>query len=165
MSSSAQIPQYVTNLRTFYGQPSQDLVLGIVVFYEQLEPAADIEQVALRYYREFIGVYWERFGETTWMQSWQKVYERAVGQKPDIVSELNAVVYRTYVSDRLSNLLRFDSVDDCETAQQLLAAAYDDPDVTDLRIYEIGDSSVMQGLLIIGYRLNGETTAVVLLVD
>ena len=165
MSSSAQIPQYVTNLRAFYSPPSQDLILDIVVFYEQLEPAADIEQVALRYYREFIGVYWDRFGESTWMQSWQKVYERPVGKKSDIVSELNAVIYRTYVCDRLSNLLRFDPVDDCETAQQLLAAAYDHPDVTDLRIYKIGDSDVMEGLLIIGYRVTGETTALVLLVD
>ncbi len=56
-------------------------------------------------------------------------------------------------------------MDDPETAVKALAAAYDDPDVVDFRVYTIGDGSAMSGLLLAGRRKNGEATFVEVLMD
>ena len=51
-------------------------------------------------------------------------------------------------------------------ARAALAAAYDDPAVTDLRVYNLGDGGAMSGLLVAGYRKGtGEATFLVFLMD
>jgi len=50
-------------------------------------------------------------------------------------------------------------------AQQALAVAYDDPQVTDLRIDRIGDGAAMSGLLLAGCRTTGEVTILISLLD
>jgi len=44
-------------------------------------------------------------------------------------------------------------------------AAFDDPSVTELRAYNIGDGGDMPGLLLAGRRDNGGTTRLVFLLD
>ena len=56
-------------------------------------------------------------------------------------------------------------MDDAQAAKKALAGAYDDPQVADLRIYNIGDGEAMSGLLVAGLRQNGEATFLVALMD
>jgi hypothetical protein len=158
MSSSSQVPKYITDLATFYNA-SKDGLLGIAVFYQEI-PEADLEQVALRYYRHFVGEeYWGR----QWMEAWELLYVRPENRTGDIASEFEAA----NDNDRITNLLGLDPdfEEDYEMAKQYLAAAYDHPEVIDLRIYEIGDRDILYGRIIIGCRRNGETTIFVCMVD
>jgi len=45
-----------------------------------------------------------------------------------------------------------DEVDDAAAARSALAAAYDDPAVTELRVFNLGDGAEMAGLLIAARR-------------
>jgi hypothetical protein len=152
------IPQYVTDLEALYGSPSQS-GFGSAVFYEQLQPDPDLEKVALRYYRHFMGDLWERFGEAAWMTPWKPIYTRNAGAEHDILAALQAIADPTVAS--LVPLL----LDQGEAARSALAATYDPEDVANLRIYTIGDGEAMSGLLIAGYRTSGALTVLVLLLD
>jgi hypothetical protein len=59
-----------------------------------------------------------------------------------------------------------DSVSDAEKARAALAVAYDDPAVTELKVYNLGDGGAMSGLLVAGRRgETGETTFLTFLYD
>jgi len=55
--------------------------------------------------------------------------------------------------------------DDMSRAQEALAAVFNYPQITDLRLYAIGDGAAMSGLLLAGSRKTGETTILVSLLD
>ncbi|MCB0201860.1 MAG: hypothetical protein KDI03_17475, partial [Anaerolineae bacterium] len=57
-----------------------------------------------------------------------------------------------------------DNVDNAEAARAALAAVYDDPAVTELRVYTLGDGEAMSGLLVAGRR-GSEATFLVFLLD
>ncbi|WAK74350.1 hypothetical protein AP9108_33465 [Arthrospira sp. PCC 9108] len=46
-----------------------------------------------------------------------------------------------------------------------MAIAFDSPEVTDLRIYQIHDEDILNGRLIISRRANGETTTLIFICD
>ena len=59
-----------------------------------------------------------------------------------------------------------DSVEEAETARAALSVAFDDPSVTELRAFNLGDGGAMSGLLVAGRRgASGETTFLVFLMD
>lgn len=159
MSSSSQYPKYVTDLIDFYSTREE-----VVVFYEQVGPDADLEQVALKYYRQYVETVWD---ETlvneyhNWMEEWDLLYTRPDDKSGDIVSEFKAV---NDIYERILFALKLDD-DESEIAEQKLAAAYDVPEVADLRIYQLSDVDIKTGRLIIGRRTNGETTVVVVVRD
>lgn len=154
-------PDYVINLEAVYGVPSQ-AGLGSSVFYEILQPNTVLESAALRHYQYFVGDLWERFGEAAWMSTWKQIYARTRHDNPDIIAELGAIA-DPLIAQLVPLLL---SVGDANNqAQNALRAAYDAPEVTDLRIYTVGDGEAMSGLLIAGCRMTGETTVLVLLLD
>ena len=67
---------------------------------------------------------------------------------------------------RLSASVILDEVDDAENARAALAAAFDDPAVSELAVYTVGDGAAMAGILIAGRRGDtGETTFLVFLLD
>lgn len=160
-NGSPQIPEYVSNLQAVYGLPSQ-AGYGSAVFYEWVERAEDLEQIALKYYRYFVGDRWERFGEAAWMTAWRQVYRRNRGDTPQIVAEMQGITDPTVAP--LWPLLLTER-DDADGAQQGLSAAYDDATVVDLAIYCLGDGAAMSGVLVAGRRHTGGTTFLVLLLD
>jgi hypothetical protein len=155
-------PPYYTDLVTVYGAPSQ-AGFGSAVFYDSIEPGSDLEPVALQYYQHFVGKLWEQFGADAWISAWKQVYARTGGVKPDIVAELQAISDRN--AAQFVPILLLAETENGDQAQQALAAAYDDLQVTDLRIYAIGDGAAMSGLLLAGCRTTGETTILVSLLD
>ena len=59
-----------------------------------------------------------------------------------------------------------ENVDGAEQARAALAAAYDDPAVTELRVFNLGDGGAMSGLLVAGRRTaTGEAAFLVFLMD
>lgn len=123
----------------------------------------DLEQAALAKYKDFTSDLWERWGEEAWMSPWKEVYARQAGAKPDIVAELRGIADPDAA---ISVPMILDNIDGAEQARAVLAAAYDDPAVTDLRVFNLGDGGAMSGLLIAGRRQGtGEATFLVFLMD
>jgi hypothetical protein len=152
----------VTALQTLYGAPSQ-AGFGSAVFDEIIEPGTDLEPIALRYYQHFVGKLWEQFGADAWMSTWKQVYARTGGITPDIVAELQAIA--DPLAAQYIPILLLADTDNGDKAQKALAVVYNDSQVTDLRIYMIGDGAAMSGLLLAGCRTTGETTILVSLLD
>jgi len=134
------IPAAVANLQAAYGAPSQ-AGFGSAVFYEPTPPEADLEQAALAKYRYFVGELWERYGEAAWRGPWQQVAARPAGAQPNIVAELKGIK-NTGAALSVPMLLDNDA--------GALAAVFDDPTVTELRVFTAGDGAAMSGLLIAG---------------
>lgn len=151
----------VTVLQTLYGEPSQ-AGFGSAVFDEIIEPGADLEPIALRFYQYFVGKLWEQYGKSAWMSTWKQVYVRPTGMQPDIVAELRAIA--DPVAANHVPILLLEETDDQTRAQQVLGSVFNNPQVSDLRVYAIGDGAALSGLLVAGYRPN-EMTILISLID
>ena len=154
-------PDYVLALEKAYGPPSQK-GFGGAVFFEQAEEDSDLQQLATKYYQYFVGELWERWGAEAWMSPWKEVYAREEGVKHDIVKELQGLDDRDAVN---SVPLILEVMDDAQAAKKALAEAYNDLQVADLRVYNVGDGEAMSGLIVAGLRQNGEATFVTVLMD
>lgn len=154
-------PDYVIQLETAYGTPSQ-AAFGSAVFYETAKATDNLERKALEKYKYFVGELWERYGEDAWMGAWKEVYARPAGIKPDIVAELQGI---SDPNAALSTPMILDVVENAPAARRALSNAYDDKSVLELKVYNLGDGGAMSGLLITGRRSNGETTFLVFLYD
>lgn len=160
--NSSPPPLYYTDLVTLYGAPSQ-AGFGSAVFYDQTEPGSDLEQIALHYYQHFVSPLWEQFGGDAWMSAWKLVYNRPAKMPPDVVAEVKGISDRSVA--QFVPILLLDDTDNSDPARQALAAAYDDPLVTAVSVYAIGDGAAMSGLLLAGSRTTGEVTILVSLLD
>ena len=154
-------PDYVAKLEAAYGAPSQ-AGFGSAVFYEPSVAAGKLEQTALAKYKYFVGELWERWGEEAWMGPWKEVYTRATGTSGDIAAELSGI---TDVDAKGSVPMILEVVTNAEAARQALSAAFDDPAVAELAVYNLGDGAAMSGLLVAGRRDSGEATLLVFLMD
>ena len=157
-AATPTLPTYLAGLQAAYGPPS-DAGFGSAVFYTAFADDASLEQAALDKYKAFTGEFWQRYGEATWMGPWKEVYVRAPGAPAGIVAELRGIADRDIA---ISAPLIIDEVDDAAAARAALAAAYDDPAVTELRVFNLGDGAAMAGLLVAGRR--GATVDAILLV-
>lgn len=154
-------PAYVTALAAAYGPPSQ-AAFGSAIFYDS-QPPAGLEQAALAKYQYFVGDLWARYGAEAWLGTWQQIYARPQGAERAVVSELRAIKDRSAAQ---SVELLLDETPDPPAAQQALAAAFDDPAVTELAVYKIGDGAEMAGLLVAARRAaTGETIILAFLLD
>jgi amidase len=155
-------PGHVAGLEASYGSPSQE-GFGSAVFHESLEAGDDLGKAALAKYKYFAGKLWERYGEDAWMGPWKEVYARKAGAKAGIVAELRGI---TDPDASISVPMILDNIDGAEAARAALSTAYDDPAVSELRVYNLGDGAAMSGLLIAGRRgATGETIFLVFLLD
>jgi hypothetical protein len=154
--------QYVADLEASYGAPSQ-AGFGSAVFFEHLKGDDDLTQAALAKYKYYTGELWERWGEAAWMGPWKEAYVRPAGAKADIVTELRGI---SDADAALSAPMILDSVQDAEKARAALAAVYDDPAVTEMRVFNLGDGGAMSGILVAGRRgAAGEAVFLVFLMD
>ena len=152
----------VADLETVYGQPSQ-AGFGSAVFNQSLDAGASLEQAALAKYKYFVGDLWERYGEDAWMGPWKEVYARPAGAEADIAAELRGIDDQ---STALSAEMILDNVDNADASRAALSAVYDDPAVTELRVFNLGDGEAMSGLLVVGRRVeSADATFLVFLLD
>jgi hypothetical protein len=153
---------YVSELESAFGAPSR-AGFGSAVFFEPRGPDSRLSDAALAKYRYFVGDLWQRYGEAAWMKPWKRVYGRSPGAARDIQTELRAI------SDRdaaVSVSMVLDATEDPARARAALAAAFDDPAVTELEVFRIGDGQALSGLVVAGRRSrSGETTLLVFLMD
>jgi len=159
--SKPENPEYVMKLEKSYGPPSQD-GFGSAVFFDQVSPDQSIEEASLEKYKYFVGELWERWGEEAWMSQWKEVYTRQEGKKHDIVTELLSI---TDLNAEPSVGMILNVVKDPDVAKANLSIVYDDPDVVNLRVYNLGDGGAMSGLLVVGQRSNLDTTFLAFLLD
>ena len=154
--------QYVADLEAAYGPPSQS-AFGSAVFYESIGADHSLTNAALAKYKYFAGELWERYGEDAWMGPWKEVYTRAAAAKPDIVAELRGI---SDPDASISAPMILDVVQDADQARAALSAAFDDPAVTELRVFNLGDGEAMSGLLVAGRRADtADATFLVFLLD
>jgi Asp/Glu/hydantoin racemase len=79
------------------------------------------------------------------------------------VAELSGI---TDPDAAISAPMILDVVQDAEKARTALAAAYDDPAVTELRVFNLGDGGAMSGILVASRRAaTGDATFLVFLLD
>lgn len=155
-------PNSVTDLEASYGAPSQS-GFGSAVFYEKQVAADDLEKMALEKYRYFVGDLWERYGEDAWMGPWKEVYARQTGGKHDIISELRG---SNDPDTAISVPMILDNIEGAEKTRAALSVVYDNPMMTDLRVFNLGDGAAMSGLLIAGrHNDTGEAIFLVFLLD
>lgn len=160
--SVAALPDDIVALQAAYGPPSQ-AAFGSAAFYEPDASGVDLADLALAQYKVFVGDLWDRYGEDAWMGPWKEVYARPAGGAPNIVTELRGI---DDADAALSTPMILDVVDDADAARAALAATYDDPAVTELRVFTLGDGEAMTGLLVAGRRgATGEATFLVFLMD
>jgi hypothetical protein len=161
-TSTPAKPDYVASLEAAYGAPSQ-AGFGSAVFFEPMQAGDGLGQAALTKYRYFVGELWERYGEDAWIEPWKEVYARPAGAKPDIVAELRGIEDADAAN---SAPMVLDVVEDAALARAALAAAFDDPAVTELRVFNLGDGGAMSGILVAGRRGDSdEATFLVFLLD
>lgn len=162
MPLAVNAPAYVTQLAASYGAPSQ-AGFGSAVFYQPLKPNEDLQAAALAIYQFFVGALWDRYGADAWLGPWQPVYTRPPVAFHNLVVELRTMQDREAVQ---SASLLLDNLDDPEKAHTVLAAAFDDPAVTELVVYKLGDGAAMGGILVAGRRqAPNEAIFLVFLID
>lgn len=155
-------PGAIAELESVYGGPSQ-AGFGSAVFHERMNAADTLAQRALEKYQYFVGELWERWGRDAWMGPWNEVYARGAGAEGDIVAELRGIRDRNTAR---SVPMILDDLDVADRARAALSAVYDDPAVTELRVFNLGDGGAMSGLLVAGRRAaTGEATCLVFLMD
>jgi hypothetical protein len=158
--TKAGVPQAVQDLQAIYGAPSQ-AGFGSAVFHDPLAADAGLEVLSLAKYKYFAGDLWQRYGESAWMKPWKEVYARAGGSEPDIDNELRSLNDR---AARQSVEMMLDEIENPDKAREALSAIYDDPAITELRAYTLGDDAQMSGLLLAG-RGHGAATILIFLID
>lgn len=155
-------PVFIEQLESFYGPPSQN-GFGSAVFFERIPNTQTLEQAALQKYRYFMGDSWDRFGEEAWMSAWKCVYTRPTGIKQDIVAELRAI-RDPDVSVSVPMIL--DYFENAADSRAALAATFNDPSVSELCVYNLGDGGAMSGILISARHLvMGYATFLVFIMD
>jgi hypothetical protein len=161
-AADATTPGYLQQLERAYGPPSQQ-GFGSAVFHQTLARDDALDAAALAAYRQFLGPLWDRFGESVWMAQWREVYRRPAVAKHDVVAELGRI---DDVDARNSVPMVLEVVEDAPAARAALAVAFDDPDVTELRVFNLGDGEAMSGLLVAGRRAaTGDAVMLVFLMD
>lgn len=149
-------------LQGAYGAPSQ-AGFGSAVFSERLAPSDSLEQHARGWYRHFLGDRWTDVGAEVWLSPWKEVHRRPDGAAPAIVAELRAI---SDPDAQVSAPMILDVVEDAERAREALAGAYDDPSITELRVFSLGDGAAMSGILVAGRAgATGDAAFLVFLLD
>ncbi|MBD2426265.1 hypothetical protein [Phormidium sp. FACHB-1136] len=175
MSALSSFPQYALDLVEIYGPPKQR-AWGTAVFYDRVEPNTDLDEVALRHYKYFANAAdWST--KPRWRETWQCIYQRPTDVPADFFRDLRdatrvgRVDYDDHLLDRLDIAIVFDDQTDSRSVQPnqrtaaALSAAFDAPEVQDFRVYRIGDSEVLEGLLMAAHRGNGEVVMLAFIHD
>ncbi len=160
---SERKPGYIANLEAVYGPPNA-AGFGSAIFHEKLEDDEDLENVAQGAYRCFVGKLWERWGRDVWMSPWREVYTRPVSSGPrDIVAELRGINEPGVAA---SVPLIVEVGETPERTHAVLSAAFDNAEVTELRVFAIGDGEAISGLLVAGKRTaSASATLLVAMMD
>ncbi len=149
-------------LEAVYGGPSESGFGSAVFRLPAADTADDLDAAAEAIYRRFVGDAWKLGGDDAWMGPWKCVYERAAGTEPAIVAELRGIDDQ---AAKGSIPLLMDLLPDPGAAEQALSAAFDEPGMAAVRVYNIGDGAAMSGIILAGEKDTGERVFVTALLD
>jgi hypothetical protein len=155
-------PNYVIELEKSYGPPSQSAFGSAVFFVPVAKQLESLEVDALAQYRYFVGETWNRLGEQNWINGLGTVYVRDPKSSPGVLAELQSLTDRE--TRQVAGLL-LENQENPDSCRLALVNTFDSELVTELRIFKIGDGSVMSGVLIAARLLNVGSVFLVLLLD
>ena len=155
-------PADVISLEAVYGAPSQ-AGYGSAIFYVPLLASNSLAQRALAQYKYFVGDLWDKYGEAAWLGPWKEVYARPPDAKADIVAELRAI---SDADAAVSVPMILDNIEQADKGRAALANGFDDPAVTEVRVFNLGDGGAMSGILVAGRRqASAEALFLIFLLD
>lgn len=160
--SSSSKPETIVPLEKCFGAPNQNAFGSSVFFLSVSQQTEDLEEDSLSQYRYFLGDAWSRLGEQNWINGWAPVYVREQDKSRGILEELKSLPDR---EARQSASLLLENTEDAEESCKALQDAFDSPTVTELRIFKVGDSSAMSGILIAAKLLKTGSLFLILLLD
>ncbi|MDP1561108.1 MAG: hypothetical protein Q8M16_06900 [Pirellulaceae bacterium] len=139
-------PADVLELEDVFGGDSQ-AGFGSAVFFMPVRDSAagSLELESKSFYQRFCGDIWEEFGVENWLGTWKLLHERPVGGSGDIVAEIEGI--RDPESGSAAQML-LDAGPDPDRAIAALRTAFNDPGITQLKIFKIGDGGSMSGAII-----------------
>lgn len=161
ITPDADKPAYLQALEAVFGGPSQE-GFGSAVFFTPGAQNVALEESVQACYQHFVGKLWEKWGAQAWLGPWRETYVRGGSTQKDIIAELRGI---EDTENRQQAAMLLETNDNPAAAQAAVATAYNDPGVTELRVYNIGDGEAMSGLLIAGLRDNAELTILAFLMD
>lgn len=145
-------PPAVVELEDVFGGDSQAGFGSAVFFRPASESAAESLEVASKaIYQRFCGDSWEEFGIENWLGTWKLLHERPIGGTGDVVREIEGI--RDPESGSAAQML-LDAGPDPDRNIAALRTAFNAPEISQLKIFKIGDGGSMSGAIIAA-----ETTA------
>jgi len=144
--NSEPLPATIAELEMVFGKAS-DAGFGSAVFFSPPTDAVSgsLETESKAIYQTFCGEIWEEFGVENWLANWKVLLERPPGSGGDIVAEIQSI--RDPESGSAAQLL-LDAGPDPDRAEATLRAAFNDPGISQLQIFKIGDGGAMSGVII-----------------
>ena len=115
-----------------------------------------------RSYRYFVGHAWEEFGEENWTKTWAESYLRPSGKHPGILQEM-AQLKEHPIALAASQVT--ENHDDPKGASEALSDVFDAASICEVRLYNIGDTEAITGVLIAALSSSGRGIALVFLMD
>jgi hypothetical protein len=158
-TTEAMRPEYVINLEASFGPPSRN-GFGSSVLFAMARDRDELERLSRVAYQYFAGSLWERRGEAAWMGSWHLLHERTAIR--DIAAELSDL---DEPQAKSSADMLLNAVESPNIGKAALSAAFDDPAILDMLVFNIGDGAAMSGLLIAARRSKGEAVFLLFLMD
>jgi hypothetical protein len=122
---------------------------------------SNLELAALGIYRSFLGDKWTR-RESDWRGGFRLLYDRPATDGAGIIAELNAL---TDPALRSVVELLVDNMEDPAAARTALVGAFDDPQLSQLHLYAVGDGEQYSGVEIAARQADGQATFLILLLD
>jgi len=176
------LPAYVIDLQTVYGDSSQTISSGSAVYFQVFtnteveQVSTSLESAAMSYFRQYVDTMWDHEqddgsicpGEEVWGAS--IIYQRPKDPQDDdalenlgIVDALNQLIDHPGLFGTIAGVLDFLQEDPHH--EEVMYQAFDDPSVALLHCYQVGDSGAFDGLLVAACRINGEAVFWIFLHD
>ena len=161
MPDIKEILHLIESLEKVYGMASS-AGFGSAVFYKNTKNVVALESIAANDYKTFMGQQWNAESEATWKSAWKLVYERSKGTTPDILAELSNL---KDTDAKRSVPLLTEFIENADQGKLALAAVFNHPDITNFRVYTVGDCEALAGLLVCGLFTDLSVCSVICLMD
>lgn len=152
----------VERLVDVFGGESQS-TLGSAVFRSpDVLPTSELESFSFSSYKSFVGKSWQAFGEENWSKPWLLLFERPQEANRNLLQEIASV---NDPATALAGSQLTENHDSPTEAIESLKAVFDSDSIQELRIYRVGDSEAITGILIAALTKDNQPIVLLFLMD
>ncbi|MBU6174121.1 MAG: hypothetical protein KGQ60_09965, partial [Planctomycetes bacterium] len=145
-----------------FGGESQS-TLGSAVFRSpDVLPTSELESFSFSSYKSFVGKSWQAFGEENWSKPWLLLFERPQEANRNLLQEIASV---NDPATALAGSQLTENHDSPTEAVESLKAVFDSDRIQELRIYRVGDSEAITGILIAALTKGNQPIVLLFLMD